>query len=437
MKESPITKLLSKVFGSKARRSREPQPGGGEIEMTTFRKPYNKVRFISWEIHTGPKVLEPDKEVYEGISSRTGLDLRLDYLGQCLDIEARIQFTKEAILKAKQEVDKNDDTDTLKIFIAPEFLYRGAAGAYLHDMLDGWISQAPEEFGLTGTRFAKNWQGLFGGLKQLVNNTDYKDWLFVFGTAISAFFYTRKDFLTGKWVMNPVVSDILNVSLIQLGGIGNENACYASRKHYMSYIDLVKWYEGQTSVFNMQNTRAAEPESIIPDDILGITEGGSVFNIPGVGGPTGKLIDFGIEICLDHQQSGGNRSNNFGRIKTSNQYVKIQLVPSGGAELKEASIRLQPDSDTGRSYAINCDGLNNLTTGGGSQTQIWNGPRRALNALLETSLGGTNTIQGSRSISSVVETVPTTAIVNGINVAATELWVKGSGNVRVVEALPL
>ena len=145
--------------------------------MTTFRKPYNKVRFISWEIHTGPKVLEPDKEVCEGISIAIGLDLRLD-LGQCLDIEAHIQFTKEAILKAKQEVDKNDDTDTLKIFYSTGIFYTGGqAPIYMICLMAGY--RAPEEFGLTGTRFAKNWQGLFGGLKQLVNNTDYKDWFFV------------------------------------------------------------------------------------------------------------------------------------------------------------------------------------------------------------------------------------------------------------------
>lgn len=67
--------------------------------------------------------------------------------------------------------------------------------------------------------------------------------------------------------------------------------------------------------------------------------------------------------------------NHFGRIYTAGQYVKIQLVPSPGTTLQEASIRLEPagTGPTSHSYALNCNGLNNLTSRAGCHTQIWNG----------------------------------------------------------------
>lgn len=410
---------------------------------------YKKVQFISWEIYSGPDNIFSNKfdlygtplydEKYVGLNYNV-TDLKLDYYGQCWDIEARIEFTQKAILAAKTKADSS--SDVLKIFMGPEFLYRGAAGAYIHDLINGWEMQAPSDFGLSGTPFENKWPGLFGKLKQLVEKDDYKNWLFVFGTAISAKFHT---YINDENILVscPSASIIYNTSLVQLGGVGMQDNCYASQKHYLSHIDLINWYKGQTSVFTMQNSSAAESRSyipkddlIIPDGTLGSTEGSAVFNIAGVGDATGKLIDFGIEICLDHLQSGSNSKNDYGRIRTSNQYVKIQLVPSGGAELKEASIRLLPGTS---SYAINCDGLGTLTDTynnqyRGSHTQIWNGATRITNALLEASSGGAIT-RGSKP--SVTVNVPEHITLYGIIITDTALWVEGSGNVRIVEALPL
>lgn len=45
---------------------------------------------------------------------------------------------------------------------------------------------------------------------------------------------------------------------------------------------------------------AADPKVIVPVNILGASEGGAVFNISQVNDSSGKAINFGIEICLDH-----------------------------------------------------------------------------------------------------------------------------------------
>lgn len=125
---------------------------------------YSKVQFIAWEIYTGPVYGMLDADHYPGLAPAAG-DRRFDVLSQCLDIIARVEITRRAIETAYQNVE--EDPETLKIFVAPEFLYRGAAGAYLYDLLNGWMT-APEGFGPLPPALKESWGGLFGLLRALV-----------------------------------------------------------------------------------------------------------------------------------------------------------------------------------------------------------------------------------------------------------------------------
>ena len=82
---------------------------------------YSKVQFIAWEIYTGPVYQNRLADHYPGIAPALG-DRRWDVLSQCLDISARVQFTKKALDAAYESADQ--DENTLKVFMAPEFLYR-------------------------------------------------------------------------------------------------------------------------------------------------------------------------------------------------------------------------------------------------------------------------------------------------------------------------
>ena len=322
--------------------------------------------------------------------------------------------------------------------MAPEFLYRGAGGAYLHDLINGWDGPAPGEFQLQSP-YQNRWGGLFGGLKSLAARPEYEHWLFVFGTAISASFPTAKA-VDGKYYLDPSKpGEIYNTALIQLGGASHAAEEYVSRKHYKSGIDFLSW--NSAVVHHNQNTvLPADPEALIPADVLGVPEGGALFHIPQVDDSAGKPIDFGIEICLDHARSGGNWANHFGRIRSANQSVKLQLVPSGGMTLEANSIRLEPASGpTPHSYAFNCDGLGDLSSGYGSHTQIWNGANGAAvppeNQLVEASNGVT--LPGAATVS-VVDRV----VIGTTSIAAEMLWnnglgVKGAGAVRIVHPLTL
>src|SRR5215469_750997 len=145
---------------------------------------YTHVQFISWEVYTGPNrgpqpwPINRDGIGYTGIGRGSATDTpgltipdpagdnRLDIEAQIVDIEERIQFTGKAIEEAYKLAATN--ATTLKVFMAPEFLYRGKGGAYIHDLINGWTEQPPSEFNLLYRRF-DGFPGLFGYLKRLAS----------------------------------------------------------------------------------------------------------------------------------------------------------------------------------------------------------------------------------------------------------------------------
>jgi len=395
---------------------------------------YNKVQFMSWELHTGPfSAFVGGRKIgwYAGLLDPSP-DKRTDALGQCRDIEARLAFVADAIARA--EVVSDQRATTLKVFMAPEFLLRGAGGAYLHDLIEGWGGQAPLELRLP-EKYAGPWPGLFGGLRALAAQAHFEDWLFVFGTAISASFPARSQ--QGSYVLDPArPGEIYNLALVQQGGVAHGADSYVASKHYISGIDFLQW-RGNIAQHSAGTVLPLDPESVVPADALGLDQGGALFRINGVNDGTGAPIDFGIEICLDHARSGGNRANRYGRIRTAGQSVRIQLVPSGGMRLEPESVRLQAvPGSVPASYAFNCDGLGNLNGKYGSHTQLWCGggaatPRRLVEASAGAPHDGTEVVVVASELKVGAEQVHADMLWNNGN------GVAGAGKVRIVGALDL
>jgi hypothetical protein len=308
---------------------------------------YTRVQFISWEIYTGPNrgplpwTLASPGQSYTGLTGSRSKDPRVDVTWQVQDIKNRVFCTEHVLGEARRHTDTSPIT--LKIFMAPEFLYRGKGGAYIHDLLNGWNGPAPTELGIEFYPYP----GLFGLLQEIAAREEYGDWLFVFGTAISASFPTRV--VDGKRILDGTdMSEIYNTALVQRGGPGNTNDAYATRKHYISPIDFLKYSVGR-GAFARENILPAEWEGLVPreDNI----EGSAIFGISGLNDGNGRPIKFGLEVCLDHAASTDtNKRNMWGRIRTADKLVNIQLVPSGGMQLQRDSIRLT--SNTSGCYAF-------------------------------------------------------------------------------------
>ena len=445
---------------------------------------YIKVQFIAWSIYTGPVFddLQNGGTGYPGIPFVPG-NRRLDALGQFLDIKARVAFTKRAIETAYQKATANPET--LKIFMAPEFLYRGAAGAYALDLLNGWTEDAVSP-AMIPAPYGKNWPGLFGELRELVNDTKFQDWVFVFGSAVGADF----KFSNGRIITDPDGSGDYpasgwNQSLIQCGGDTQEqhSAYYFGKKRLKSGIDFIQFnlIHPGSYIFTPGSTgHTAVDDKIILDRLIledprPREVGGPLFRFPHICNIDGDMIPFGLEICLDHVQPeppGTPQTGVTGKLAINGAAVNIQLVPSCGMTLRESSLALAPkDGPKTYSYAFHCDGLVPHDPSGlpsdelGGHIQLWGGstsedpghPPRHLKEI-ENSLQDSESFPVGDSVDlseiQVPQDIQTALGIDLAHISAGQLWrshapfpasgdphdrfwPQGAGSIRVLPVQPL
>lgn len=299
---------------------------------------YEKIQFIAYEIHTGPKLLGT-KRYY------LGLDNEYD------DIAARLNWTYEVLQQAATKADGS--TKTLKLLMLPEFYFRGSKGAYSIDIVAQLIS----------------------GLQHLVRGADWTDWLVVFGTIVgisSPTRYTPTGFLDKlfKQILGQDLTpidpnadqEVYNFALAQKGGWAPssnvmtpaqmnealEGKTFITMKEYKSNIDFIQVTQttGRAGyvwerVFHLDRIGGRSKDSVVPgrEERLVGYDGASLFELDG--------IQFGLEICLDHaQQRLKNSPRPSGRSP-----VQIQLVPSCGLELKANAMVAMTGG-----YGFNVDG---------------------------------------------------------------------------------
>jgi hypothetical protein len=217
-----------------------------------------------------------------------------------------------------------EDEKTLKIFMAPEFYFRGRYGAY-------------QDVGLCSKILAT--------MREEIKKSVYKDWLFVCGTAIFA-----SESEGGGMFLE-------NYALVQKGGIPNRFSDVVVAKEFPSHIDfqrpindVLPWYEKETSEALVAGkvVKHLSPVGGRRDPLHEhLTEtprpkkselaGGVVFTM--------DSIMFGLEVCRDHL---------VGRLAHSKDAGKplIQLIPSGGAAIDSRSVGCKTGG-----IVFNVDGL--------------------------------------------------------------------------------
>jgi hypothetical protein len=128
----------------------EEEVHDGELTPLRFAlTPYKKVQFIGFEVR--PDVAS--SKIYLGDKDAT------------TDIEERCAIMKRAIVAATNLADPPEST--LKVFMAPEFFFRGAEGGYPVEKISSIVDET-----------------LDASVAKETIKADYKDWLFVLGTAI-------------------------------------------------------------------------------------------------------------------------------------------------------------------------------------------------------------------------------------------------------------
>jgi len=265
------------------------------------------------------------------------------------DLEKKADELLKAIKAAHSGTSKHHGEDSmLKIFMAPEFYFRGARGGYDADDVNG-------------TKGGK--QGLIQILRAELDKDQYKNWLFVLGTVI----VISKDMKTACTQCNAPVK------FVPIGGGKTKPTCSGDANHAVAekatgaHVDNVALILKEKSVHSVAKELVSdvdykltdtEPHTVLIDnqkvavnrhdtDSSGYKAGdkgptkfqdermgGCIFTIDG--------LTFGCEVCLDHAASGksdviGVRSDGSigpvayapGRLDGADN-IQISLIPSGG-----------------------------------------------------------------------------------------------------------
>jgi|GEM_PF-1954923 len=246
---------------------------------------------------------------------------------ETIDIGNRVRLLSTAIAAARttyqgyllaHNIPGDEDRKTLKIFMAPEFFFRGPYGAY-RDI--GWVAK------------------ILSMMRAETGTAQYADWLFVHGSAL---------FSTEKMVKGKSEGMLLeNYALVQKGGPKtNELQDFFIAKEFPSHVDFQHptvddwgWYKSKKPEARIAGAddRALTPEGGRKDPVnnplgdrnkpLSELVGGCIFTM--------DSITFGLEVCRDHYLRRLASSRERGR-------ALIQLVPSAGMSIEAESVACAP-----------------------------------------------------------------------------------------------
>jgi hypothetical protein len=309
--------------------------------------PYAQLQFLAYVLNTGYKQAlpapAPANPCYRGLAD------------PAQDIAARVALVKRAIETAAADPTLLGGADTLKVFMMPEFFFRGNTGAY--DLASV--------------------QTAIAALQALVATDDWDDWLFIFGTVVGYSEPHDKDISWTDWFLNMVSStavvqpsDIYNFSLVHMGGAAPGDAdTHVVMKDSISNQDFIpksKLTAGLPLV--PPGLLLAENTRYVTAGAAGRGRENQYFNNDGSGIFNAAGIRFGMEICLDHALKRLVRSPQI----PGDTRVQVQLVPSCGMSLKEPALLIDASG-----LAFCCDGAG------------WGATAGAPNALPATALVGT------------------------------------------------
>jgi hypothetical protein len=169
--------------------SDSPSLSAEEKKESSSSSRYNKVQTLGFQIYTaGAPAFEPtagnDTEKWKnpecsGLQSYGVLGgwEFMCYLGRedpLVDVQDRVTIMQDAVERAHEQSSK--DKSTLKVFVAPEFYWRGINGAYAFNE-----QHMRPNAGNCGAICH-----ILEALQNIVADERFEDWLFVFGTAIAS-----------------------------------------------------------------------------------------------------------------------------------------------------------------------------------------------------------------------------------------------------------
>ena len=274
---------------------------------------YTNVQFIGYVLDTSPQVNPDGSKTYLGLS-----DPKLDIEARCDVMLRAMQTARDALPQASPPTPEGE---TLKVFMAPEFFFRGASGAYQMDDVQLAIT----------------------ALQRMAADDQWVDWVFVFGTILGASSATQQ---TPPYDIDPLAStEIYNFALVQQGGVAAQGDAGARMvmKELMSGVDFIATAvnPGGLLLGDVEYWPASTGGGLGREQQEVNYDGAGVFELAG--------ITWGLEVCLDH--SGTVRRLQRSPQLPGQKLIQLQVVPSCGMGIQAPSVITQAGG-----YIFNCDG---------------------------------------------------------------------------------
>lgn len=274
---------------------------------------YTNVQFIGYVLDTLPQTNPDGSETCLGLG-----DPSLDTEARCGLMLRAMQTAAEALAQTSPSAAKGE---TLKVFMAPEYFFRGPTGAYQMDDV----------------------RCVVASLQRMVAEAQWVDWVFVFGTVVGAPAIASTAQTSDT---NPLAyAEAYNYVLVQQGGVATQGdaGVGAVTKALMSGVAAI--------------ASAAHPGGVLVGDALQgavLVAGGwgrdprsvaydraGVFELAG--------MTWGLEVGPHPRQKepASQRSPQL----PGDKLIQLQVVPSCGTGIQASSIIAQ---DGG--FVFNCDG---------------------------------------------------------------------------------
>lgn len=306
---------------------------------------YTKVQFVSYQT---PTVMLNSPGVFEIPAPKDRLGHPLTHAWHLKNDDARnrvLRFYEAAEFSRKKGAAALGGRDTLKIFIAPEFYFRDAVS------LDSYH----------GPEIVTN---IYAALLAAFAQPEYEDWLVIAG---SIFWHQRAPGLT---YFNTVCTIRGGASTSAAGrspgnrGIPHVMNGTTNLKALMSHIDYAFNPITGEKIDKRRDDAAINPYfSPIFGDWAWQKE--HLFTVRDFYGPTGKLLVFGLEVCLEHAHyaPGEEFEKHRGALKyalleweekepeTPWPMIDIHMVTSCGMELIPSNVCAKVGG-----HAMICDG---------------------------------------------------------------------------------
>jgi hypothetical protein len=310
---------------------------------------YRKVQFFGYEICTAPAQLNIKADPL--VVGRYWWDQAYHHNSDAVrDMTNRCYLMDQAVRKAADSPFCNHDADCLKVFVAPEFYFRGERGGYELNQISDVLVPA---------------------LQGMVCAREFEHWLFVFGSMIGYAQFDKAMTTLRDGQPQPVVRrdpvpsethEVYNAVLVQQGGTTGIEGSRIVMKEFKSGIDFL------SRVKNIQGRQfrdRAPGNKLLHERVKHLTAGKRIGDTPrfdpnrGHGKERSRRADsglgifdhggitFGVEVCLDHAMSRLRRSP----PAVGEQKVRIQIVTSAGMRIKPGSVVAMR-----RGFAFNCDG---------------------------------------------------------------------------------